>query len=367
MVPTEKLLFTPGPLTTSPTVKQAMLKDMGSRDDTFIRLIAEIRSSILKVAGVGREDGFETIPIQGSGTYGIEAVFATVIGPSDRLLVLVNGAYGRRMVEMAKCYGLHYEVYEVQENAVHDRATLESLLNRTQFTHLAAVHCETTTGILNPIELWGAVTKEHGCQFIVDAMSSFGGIPLDLSSVPVDYLISSSNKCLQGVPGVAFIVARRESLMAGQHEPRSVSLNLRQQLLAFESNGQFRFTPPTHVVLALHQALIELEVEGGVGRRAARYKENHQVLCAGMQALGFREYLPTALQSHIITAFLYPEKNFVFEEFYRRLSERGMLIYPGKLSKVDCFRIGNIGHLFPQDITELLHAIKAVMSEMNSA
>jgi 2-aminoethylphosphonate-pyruvate transaminase len=341
-----------------------MLMDMGSRDDAFIRLISEIRSAILRVAGVCREDGFETIPIQGSGTYGIEAVLATVIGPNDRLLILVNGAYGRRMAEMAKCLGLQHEVYEVNENAVHDRATLELLFSRTRFTHLAAVHCETTTGILNPVDLWSTVAEAHRCQFIVDAMSSFGGIPLNMSSVPIDYLISSSNKCLQGVPGVAFVVARRESLMAGQHEPRSLSLNLRQQLLGFENNGQFRFTPPTHVLLALHQALMELDAEGGVGRRAARYKENHQVLCAGMQALGFCEYLPTPLQSHIITAFLYPNKNFVFDDFYRRLSDHGMLIYPGKLSKIDCFRIGNIGHLFPDDIRALLRAIKEVMSAM---
>jgi 2-aminoethylphosphonate-pyruvate transaminase len=178
-------------------------------------------------------------------------------------------------------------------------------------------------------------------------------------------LISSSNKCLQGVPGVAFVIARRESLMAGQHEPRSVSLDLRQQLLGFESNGQFRFTPPTHVLLALDQALQELEAEGGVVRRAARYQENHRILCAGMQELGFRAYLPAALQSHIITAFLYPDDTFVFAEFYRRLSDLGMLIYPGKLSKADCFRIGNIGHLFPSDVTELLLAIKAVLSELN--
>ncbi len=363
----DKLLFTPGPLTTSPSVKQAMLKDMGSRDDAFIRLVVEIRTALLKVACVSSQDGFEAIPIQGSGTYGIESVFASVIGPSDRLLIMVNGAYGRRMVEMAKCYGLQHEVYEVPENAIHDQSTLHSVLNRTQFTHLATVHCETTTGILNPIDQFGAVAKAHHCQFIVDAMSSFGGIPLDMTSLPIDYLISSSNKCLQGVPGVAFVVARRQSLMSGQHEPRSLSLNLRQQLLGFEANGQFRFTPPTHVLLAFHQALKELDAEGGVERRAARFRENHQVLCAGMRELGFREYLPPELQSPIITAFLYPEKNFVFEEFYRRLSDHGMLIYPGKLSKVDCFRIGNIGHVFRRDVTDLLRAIKAVMSEMTSA
>lgn len=362
----EKLLFTPGPLTTSVSVKQAMLKDMGSRDESFIRLVSEIRDGILKLAGVAREDGYEAVPIQGSGTFGIEALFATVIGPKDRLLILVNGAYGQRMVEIARCHGLVHEVYEVPENAIHERSSVDSMLAGSRFTHLAGVHCETTTGILNPIDHWGAVAKTHRCHFIVDAMSSFGGIPLDMTANHIDFLVASSNKCLQGVPGVAFVVANRESLMSGQNEPRSVSLNLRQQLLGFERNGQFRFTPPTHVLLALHQALMELDAEGGVQCRAARYSVNNQLLCAGMCELGFRAYLPKTLQSHIITAFLYPERNFSFEEFYRRLSDRGMLIYPGKLSKVDCFRIGNIGHLFPEDINELLVAIKTVLSEMKS-
>ena len=361
----EKRLFTPGPINTSSAVKQAMLKDLGSREDAFIQVVSEIRAGILNVAGVSREDGYEAIPIQGSGTYAIEAVLATVVGPDDRLLILVNGAYGQRMVEIAECYRLKHDVYQVQENQIHELSGVESILTSSRFTHLAVVHCETTTGILNPIEQWGTIAKIRKCKFIVDGMSSFGGVPIDFTTAQIDYLVSSSNKCLQGVPGFAFVVARRESLLEAKHKPRSVSLNLLQQLLGFERNGQFRFTPPTHVLLAFLQALRELEDEGGVEQRALRYKTNHRILCDGMRDLGFREYVPLVLQSDIITAFLYPDNsNFDFQEFYRCLSEQGMLIYPGKLSKADCFRIGNIGHLYPKDVVELLIAIEKVMSEM---
>ena len=362
---TDKRLFTPGPLNTSPTVKQAMLVDLGSRDEQFIQLVAEIRDGILKVAGVSQADGYEAIPMQGSGTFGIESVLSTVIGPNDRLLILINGAYGKRMAQIAECLGLDFVTYEVSENCIHDRSRVESILGESAFTHLAVVHCETTTGILNPVGDWGAVARDHHCQFLVDGMSSFGGVPLDLRAAHVDFLMSSSNKCLQGVPGFAFVIARRELLMQIRHQPRSVSLNLRAQLEGLQSNGQFRFTPPTHTMLAFRQALRELEEEGGVEHRAARYRENHQVLCDGMGKLGFQEFVPTDLQSDIITAFRYPENsNFDFAEFYQRLSDQGMLIYPGKLSEVDCFRVGNIGHLFPDDMRDLLAAVEHALSEL---
>ena len=361
-----KLLFTPGPLNTSPTVRQAMLEDMGSRDEQFIQLIASVRDGILGVGGVHQSDGFEAIPLQGSGTYAIESVLTTAIGPEDRQLILVNGAYGRRIVDISACHRLNYEVYEVPENCLHDASRIEALLKDSRFDFLTAVHCETTTGILNPISQWGSLARQHGCKFIVDAMSSFGGVSINLAIEPIDYLISSANKCLQGVPGLAFVIARRDALMSIRHPARTISLDILQQLRGFEKNGQFRFTPPTHLMCALQQALNELEKEGGVTQRASRYMQNHEVLCDGMSRLGFRQYVPSELQSHIITAFLYPENpRFAFEDFYRRLSARGMVIYPGKLTQVDCFRIGCIGHLFPDDMRDLLGVIEAVLKEMH--
>lgn len=360
----QKKLFTPGPLNTSDTVKAAMSIDMGSRDEAFISIIADIRQRLVELAH--GDASYTAIPMQGSGTFGIEAVIATVIAPSDRLLVLVNGAYGRRLAHIASCYDVAVDVYECAENETHDATQVQHMLRDSNFTHLAIVHCETTSGVLNPVQKLSQIGREQGCQIIVDAMSSFGGMAFSLQDTPVDYLISSSNKCLQGVPGFAFVIAKRDALSQVQHRCRSVSLNLTEQLAGLEANGQFRFTPPTHAMLAFHQALNELDAEGGVEKRAERYRANHEALIAGMRALGFREYVPEKLQSHIITSFHYPtDASFRFDEFYRLLSEQGILIYPGKLTGVDCFRIGNIGHLFVEDIQSLLAAVKHALAEMS--
>jgi len=228
------------------------------------------------------------------------------------------------------------------------------------------VHCETTTGILNPIEQIGPIVKEEGRILIVDAMSSFGAIPIDIEAFGIDYLVSSANKCIEGVPGFSFIFARRAALIATEGYARTLSLDLLGQWKAFEKTAQFRYTPPTHAVLAFVQALKELDMEGGIIARGARYKNNHRVLIEGMERLGFRRYLPDAIQSYIITCFHYPEDpRFNFAEFYRLLSAKGMIIYPGKLTKIPTFRVGNIGRLFENDIRQLLAAIAESISEMN--
>jgi 2-aminoethylphosphonate-pyruvate transaminase len=228
-------------------------------------------------------------------------------------------------------------------------------------THVAVVHCETTTGILNPIEEIGEVVARAGASYIVDAMSSFGAIPVDLRGAHVDFLISSANKCIEGVPGFGFILARRAALEAAKGRARTVSLDLHAQWAGLEGDGQFRFTPPTHVLLAFRQALRELDEEGGVAGRAERYRRNHETLCRGMRELGFDAYLVPEDQSYIITSFRYPEDGgFRFEEFYARLSALGYVIYPGKLSREECFRIGTIGHLTTRDVEGLLEAIRTV-------
>jgi 2-aminoethylphosphonate-pyruvate transaminase len=239
------------------------------------------------------------------------------------------------------------------------------LKNDPAITHVAIIHCETTTGVLNPVKEVGQIVRDFGRTYFVDAMSSFGGVPLNLKECGIDYMVSSANKCVEGVPGFAFVLARREALLATEGYARSVSLDLLAQWKGLEKDGQFRFTPPTHVLLAFHQALIELEQEGGVEARAARYQANYKALIAGMRALGFVEYLRPEDQSHIITSFRYPEHpNFNFEEFYRRLNDKGYVIYPGKVSDAQCFRIGTIGCIFPNDIQDLLGAIARVVAEM---
>ncbi len=361
----DKLLFTPGPLTTSSTVKQAMLRDQGSRDFEFLAVVRDIRQRLLGLAGVSSPD-YEAIPVQGSGTFALESVLGSVIPPAGKILIAVNGAYGRRLVQIASALKIANAAIECEEDHPADPIEIERVLaSDTTFTHAAVVHCETSTGIINPVREIGEAVRRHGPSYIVDAMSSFGGIPLNMSACGIDYLISSANKCIEGVPGFAFVLARRGALVSTAGFARSLSLDLLAQWKGLENDGQFRFTPPTHTLLAFHQALKELEEEGGVESRAARYRTNCEILLRGMRELGFEEYLRPELQGYIITSFRYPrDPQFKFETFYERLNEKGYVIYPGKTSKADCFRIGNIGHIFPDDIRHLLIAVRQTLNEM---
>ncbi len=365
----DKLLFTPGPLTTSRTVKEAMLHDMGSRDEEFIAMVRDIRRQLLELGGASQASGYEAVLVQGSGTFGVESVLTSAIPAKGKLLILVNGAYGERMVQMATRYGIATEVLRWSEDEMVDPAAVQKALNADSgISHVVIVDCETTTGILNPTEKVGAIVQAAGRTFIVDAMSSFGAVPTDLAAGGIDYLISSANKCVEGVPGFSFVLARRTKLESCKGQARTLSLDLYEQWRGLEGNGQFRYTPPTHTLLAFAQALKELAEEGGVAGRAARYLGNHNALKVGMKELGFIPYLAPEVQSYIITAFHYPgDTNFKFEEFYRRLSQRDMVIYPGKLGHVDCFRMGNIGRLKDKDIQALLVAVEGVLKEMSVA
>jgi 2-aminoethylphosphonate-pyruvate transaminase len=362
----DPLLFTPGPLTTSKTVKQAMLRDVGSWDREFSQVVAGVRRSLLAVAGVSQRQGYEAVLMQGSGSFGLEAVVTSVTPPQGKLLVLVNGAYGDRIAKMAAMQSIALATLKYAESqppAAEDVRV--ALAADPAITHVVVVHCETTSGMLNPIEPVGRAAKEFGKTFIVDAMSSFAAIPIDLPGMGIDFLVSSSNKCIEGVPGFSFVICRRDALEATEGWARSWCFNLLDQWRYMEKTGLFRCTPPTHVLLAVAQALRELEAEGGVPARGGRYRANHQQLVGGMRLMGFREFLPPELQSPIITTFLAPpHPNFDFPEFYDRLHDRGHVIYFGKVTSADCFRIGNIGRIFPADIDDLLGAIARTLEEM---
>jgi 2-aminoethylphosphonate-pyruvate transaminase len=362
----DKLLFTPGPLTTSLTVKQAMLRDAGSWHYDFNAIVTSVRERLVKLAGLAPEQGWECVLLQGSGTFGIEAVFQTTVPPDGKAAVFANGAYGERMALMLRHARIAHEVLRTPEDTPGDSAALDALLARDKtITHVAVVHCETTTGILNDIEAIGRVAKKHGRAYVVDAMSSFGALPIDFAACGIDYLISSANKCIEGVPGFSFVFCQRATLMACEGFARNLSMNLLDQFKGFEKNSQFRYTPPTHAVLAFDQALRELDLEGGVAARGARYLRNHETLLAGMKRLGFRSYLPPAVQSPIITSFLYPnDPRFDFPEFYRRVADKGFILYPGKISQAATFRIGNIGRLFEADMRCVVNAIGETIEEM---
>lgn len=362
----DKLLFTPGPLTTSKSVKEEMLHDFGSRDYFFIETVKFVRDELLKIAGVTKELGYETVIMQGSGTFGIESVLSSVLPKEGHLLNIINGAYGVRIGKIATIHHIPQTTLQYEENKWPDLKQIEESLSiNPEITHVSVVHCETTTGIFNPIFEIGQLCKKYNKTYIVDAMSSFGAIEINSFAMNIDFIISSSNKCIEGVPGFSFVIANKSKLKACEGCARSLVLDLYAQWKGLESDGQFRFTPPTHSIMAFKQALIELNEEGGVNGRRNRYLENYETLIQGMEKLGFEEYLPKEAQGYIITSFYYPKSdNFTFSEFYKQLNDMDMVIYPGKLSKADCFRIGNIGRLYKHDIDYLLTCIEKVKSNM---
>ena len=352
------LLLTPGPLSTSESVRQAMLQDWCTWDKDYNEgVVTVIREQLLKLAGLDGE--YTTVLLQGSGTYAVEATLSCAVRPQDKLLIVANGAYGKRMGDIARRHGLNHVLVSLKETApVTPEAVRRALEEHPDISHLAMVHCETTTGILNPVEAVARAIRGRGLTFIVDAMSSFGGIPIDIRKLGIDFLVSSANKCIQGVPGFGFVIARRSSLSRCEGVSRSLSLDLYDQWAEMEKGrGKWRFTSPTHVVRAFFQAVKELEDEGGVEARHDRYRENHAELVEGMRRSGFRTLLPDELQSAIITSFLYPEEDFDFQKFYEALKERGFVIYPGKISEAPTFRIGNIGDVFPDDFRRLAEAV----------
>lgn len=357
-------LLTPGPLTTSITVKQAMLRDWGSRDGEFIAMNRRIRDRLLALAGA--TGTHVCVPVQGSGTFAIEATIGTLLPRDGKLLVLVNGAYGMRMVRITQVIGRAVTAIETPEDTPVSPVALEqALADDPSISHVAVVHCETTSGILNPVNEIAGVCATAGRALIIDAMSSFGALALDAAQAPFTAVVASSNKCLEGAPGFGYAIVRREALEASRGNAHSLSLDLADQWQGLETNAQWRFTPPTHVLAAFDRALDEHEAEGGVAGRGARYRRNHRVLVDGMAELGFETLVPRPMQAPIIVTFLMPaDPHFVFEAFYEGLRRKGYIIYPGKLTLADSFRIGCIGRLGEAEMRGALDAVRQTMAEM---
>nr|CAD7429598.1 unnamed protein product [Timema monikensis] len=372
-----KKLFTPGPLGCSRTVKEAMLTDVGSRDTDFIETIRAIRSKLIDIAGISHEE-YTSVLLQGSGTFSVEAVLQ-LSSPRNgakvshlkphTLVTCFCSAYGNRMKVICDTSGIPAEVLEFPENNIVDPDTVSRHLSTpgAEYTTVAVVHCETSSGVINPVEEIGRVVKRlvPDAIYFVDAMSSFGAVPLDVKGGRLDFLVSSANKCLQGVPGFAFVIASKVALAASKGNCRSLSLDAASQWEGLEQNGQFRFTPPTHSLLAFTQALKEYEQQGGLQGRAKRYEENCRVLQEGMKEMGFTKLLSDKHQGYIITSYHFPKhNNFQFNDFYLRLNDLGQVIYPGKTTRANCFRIGNIGELYPEDMRHLLKCVKEVLTDM---
>lgn len=357
------ILLTPGPLSTRRAVKVSMLRDWCTWDDDYNRIVQEIRTELTRIATPN--GGYTATLMQGSGTFCVESTVGTAVPEDGKLLVLANGTYGARIGEIARRLDIPHLVQDSGETSPPDLVLLRRTLEKDPgITHVAVVHCETTTGMLNPVEAIGRIVKPLGRTYIVDAMSSFGGIEMDMAEIGADFLVSSANKCLEGVPGFGFVIARQSELEKTRGRARSLSLDLYDQWETMERQaGKWRFTSPTHTVRAFAQALRELENEGGVEQRAMRYMENHCVLLRGMEALGFECLLPRQLRSPIITSFLSPkEPGYDFRGFYDELKRRGFVIYPGKVTAADTFRIGNIGAITPEDMRRLIRAVKESMT-----
>lgn len=355
------LLLTPGPLTSTDRVKRAMLADWCTWDDDYnVNIVEKIRRELLTLAEVDA-DKYTSVLLQGSGSYCVESAITCSIHSHEKLLVVANGAYGKRIGEIAKYANInHTEIILAETEQVTPQIVADALAADVEITHVAVIHCETTTGVLNPIAEIAKVVKGAGKIFIVDAMSSFGGIPIAVQDLDIDIIISSANKCIQGVPGFGFVIMKRSIMESCKGNSRGLSLDIYEQWREMElGRGKWRFTSPTHVVRAFAEAISELQEEGGIEVRYERYCENQRILSEGMKEAGFQTLLPAEVQSPIITSFLYPSTDFNFKEFYGELKSCGYVLYPGKISQCDTFRIGNIGDVHPEDMRRLIDIIKS--------
>ncbi|MEZ6046347.1 MAG: 2-aminoethylphosphonate--pyruvate transaminase [Planctomycetaceae bacterium] len=368
------LLLTPGPLSTTRTVREAMLKDYSTWDVDYNAQVNEIRQRLVRLATIdsgvketGDPDEYTAVLMQGSGTFSVEATIGSVIPPDGKLLVISNGAYGARIGQIATRLRIPLVEYTQPEISPPDLNELKQVLaDHSDVTHVAMVHCETTTGMLNPVGEVGEIVKQAGKIYIVDAMSSFGGYPMSMDSIKADYLISSANKCIEGVPGFGFIIAKKSLLESTRGWARSLSFDLYDQWQEMEKGqGKWRYTSPTHVVLAFLQALKELMQEGGISARHKRYSENQKTLVEGLSKIGLEMLLARDCQSVIITSVIYPAGGkFNFADFYNRMKSKRFVLYPGKISQADTFRVGNIGHVFPDDIRLLVKTIQQTLEQM---
>ena len=363
----DAVLLTPGPLTTSLRTKLAMLKDWGSWDSDFIAITARVRQSLLDI--VHGHDSHVVVPLQGSGTFSVEAAVATVVPRDGHVLVLDNGAYCKRAAKLTHLMGRRTTVVPFAEDAAISPEVLQThLLADKSITHVVMIHCETGAGVLNPLHAVADVCQAHGKGLIVDAMSSFAALEIDARKVHFDALVAASGKCLEGVPGMGFVFIRKAILPQCEGNNNSLAMDLYDQYIYMEKTGQWRFTPPTHVLVALNEAIAQFEEEGGQTARLKRYQSNCSTLVDGMAALGFKPFLDPAIQAPIIVTFHAPaDPRYQFKTFYDIAKKNGFILYPGKLTQVETFRVGCIGAIGPAEMAQAVHAVALTLKEMGIA
>ncbi|MGX6566522.1 2-aminoethylphosphonate--pyruvate transaminase [Cupriavidus necator] len=360
----DPILLTPGPLTTSLATKQAMLRDWGSWDAAFNAITRSLCDDLVRI--VHGEGTHVCVPMQGSGTFSVEAAIANVVPRDGKVLVPQNGAYCQRILKICKVLGRASVELPIPEDQPATAALIEEAIRRDpSITHVAQVHCETGAGVLNPLQEIAALCQRLGKGLIVDAMSSFGAIEIDARTMPFDALVAATGKCIEGVPGMGFVLVKKDVLEASQGNSHSLALDLYDQYVYMQKTTQWRFTPPTHVVAAFRTALDQFLEEGGQPVRGARYRRNCDTLVQGMAALGFRAFLPAAVQAPIIVTFHAPaDARYDFKTFYARVRERGYILYPGKLTQMETFRVGCIGAIDDNEMRNVVTAIGEVLREM---
>ena len=360
----DPILLTPGPLTTSLPTKMAMLRDWGSWDAEFNAVTAHVRDKLADI--IHARETHTCVPLQGSGTFAIEAAVNTLVPRNGHVLVLINGAYGRRMAKLTEMMGRRLTTFETPDDVPTTAKDVERMLaGDASITHVGLIHCETSTGIENPLAAIAGVVARQGRGLIVDAMSSFGALPIDARATPFDALIAASGKCVEGPPGMGFVLVRRGLLERCAGNSTSLALDLADQWAYMEKTTQWRFTPPTHVVVALNAALDQFIAEGGRPARFARYTANYQTLVAGMRELGFQPFLDPAIQAPIIVTFHAPaDARYAFKEFYDRVRDKGFILYPGKLTQVETFRVGCIGAIGPDEMRHAVNTVRDTLAEM---
>jgi len=360
----DRILLTPGPLTTTLRTKLAMLKDWGSWDADFNALTAGVRERLLDI--VNGRDSHVVVPLQGSGTFSVEAAVATLVPRDGHVLVLDNGAYCKRAARLTQMMGRKASVMPFAEDAPVSAAALQDrLTSDTSVTHVVLIHCETGTGVENPLAAVAAVCEQHGKGLIVDAMSSFAALPIDARKLRFDALIAASGKCLEGVPGMGFVFIRQAVLDGCAGNSQSLAMDLHDQHVYMGKTGQWRFTPPTHVVAALSEAITQFVEEGGQPARLARYTDNCRTLIDGMAALGFKPFLKPELQAPIIVTFHAPaHPAYDFKRFYEGAKARGFMLYPGKLTQLETFRVGCIGAIGRNEMRQAVDAVADTLREM---
>ena len=363
----EAILLTPGPLTTTLRTKVAMLRDWGSWDSDFIAVTARVRQALLDI--ISGHDTHAVVPLQGSGTFSVEAAVATVVPRQGHVLVLDNGAYCKRAAKLTGLMGRKTTVVAFDESeAVSPQALDEMLTADSSITHVVMIHCETGAGVHNPLQGVADVCARHGRGLIVDAMSSFAALEIDARKVRFDALIAASGKCLEGVPGMGFVFLRKDILASCAGNSQSLAMDLHDQYVYMEKTGQWRFTPPTHVLVALDEAIAQFQEEGGQSARLARYEKNYRTLVQGMAELGFKPYLDPAIQAPIIVTFHAPaDSRYDFRRFYEAAKANGFILYPGKLTQIETFRVGCIGAIDSVQMQQAVHAVALALKALGIA